>query len=181
MKKNTSKLHKICVDANVIIESHRVKIWDEVLENFNLITSELVFEEPHFYYNENREQIFYDLNRSSFENIYNLSIDEIKILDKVFDRLQLDSLENPDKEILTLYSLEKCGDYKLCTSDGAVIQSMCLIGKSELLISLESVLNSIGLTQDLKYNFTVKFLKYHIKIGKERRITGDGLLNDILN
>lgn len=66
-------------------------------------------------------------------------------------------------------------EHLFCSSDAAAIQALAMLGYSELGISLEEVLQKVGLQKQLPVQFTKAFFRRNLTIGQQRRITGQDL------
>ena len=171
-----SKKLKLILDANAIIELFTLEIWDQFIELVDVTTSDSILNEVDFYKTKHGEIIPIDKQRLNRIVINNPEIEDLRNIVELFDDFFLQSIHEGERGIISFLNANKYeDDYKLCAGDGVVIKCLALLDMSERGISLESVLNQIGLTKHLRGHFRDQFFRDCLKIGVRERIQGVNL------
>jgi len=169
------KFQFLLLDAGPIIKLFELGIWDEFLEKCDVSISQTVADEAKW-----TSQKFEDV-RIDLE----LYKDKVKIFDTDLPLAKsfIDRFNEPYKAIIhagekeTLAFLCNSSEqYLLCSADKAVYQVLGLLGKAEQSISLEEILDQIGLSQrNLGRQYTKKFRVIWIQKGQIDSIQDRGL------
>jgi hypothetical protein len=93
-----------------------------------------------------------------------------------FDRGFIEGLHPGELEALALLLAGNLDDHLFCTSDGIAIQAAVMLGLRDFLISLEKILQKLGLQKPLDYKYREDFQKKHLKIGGENLVRGFGVI-----
>ena len=80
-----------------------------------------------------------------------------------------------EAETLT-FLMSSSEDFLMCTADGPVFSVLGFMNKAERGISLEEVLNKIGLARPLEWQFTKKFREKYTRVGQVDATQGQGLV-----
>jgi hypothetical protein len=78
------------------------------------------------------------------------------------------AVHSGEKEALAFVFCHQSEDYYFCTGDAAALQALAVVGMKDKGISLEKLLNDIGLPKTLKHQFTENYFKTWIKKGSVR-------------
>jgi len=82
----------------------------------------------------------------------------------------------PGERETLAFLCDSAEDWLLCSGDGAVFRVLSLLGKSQQGISLEEILQQIGLCKgNLGWEFSKKFREKHARIGQADSIQGRGI------
>ena len=106
--------------------------------------------------------------------------EQISSLMEDFDRNFIEGLHEGEAEALALVKAGNVGEALYCTGDAIAIQALAMLGHSESGISMESLLKQFGLQKRLAGQFTEKFFRSHLEIGRENRVTGQGLRHSVV-
>jgi len=172
----------VLLDANIIIESHKVGVWEKLIDRVEIVVSSIVaYKESHFY-SEEDGGIPEPINLKRL--IQNGKIKEISAtpeemagFSNYFDRVFVFGLDDGEIESLALIKSGKLKNTLFCSSDGPAIQALAMIGHSNAGISMETLLKKTGLQKGLEYQFCDEFFKKHITKGSENFIQGVGIAN----
>jgi hypothetical protein len=172
----------VLLDANIIIESHKVGVWEKLIDRVKIVVSSIVaYKESHFYSKEeggipepiNLKRLIQD----GKINEISASPEEVADFLNYFDRVFLFGLDDGEIESLSLIKSGKLQDTLFCSSDGPAIQALAMIGHSNVGISMETLFKKTGLQKGLEYQFGDEFFKKHIAKGSENYIQRVGIAN----
>jgi len=104
--------------------------------------------------------------------IIDVDLSKVKTFQDQFDRLYRAIIHPGEKETLA-FLLDASEHWKVCSSDGAVFRVLGLLGRAEQGTSLEEVLIQIGLSRELKRQYTKKFRERYTRMGQIDSIQGD--------
>lgn len=173
-------LRLLLLDACVVIECYEVKVWERLVTKSEIVIPSTVINEAQYFRSSNIQSIpqSIDLQRLVGEEIIkeaSATIQEIAKLKGCFDCAFINDIDPGEIEALALLQIKYCNTHKFCTGDGNAIKAAAMLGLSSSIISLEEILNSLGLTKKLKKEYRKEFCKRHLKIGNQNLITGFGL------
>lgn len=150
----------ILCDTCVIIEAFRLGIWDALINGYTIIVSQTVVEETMWYLSDSGSRI--SINLKSY-----ISNGKIQVIDPTSGDLgsflsrhkfKPDYLERMDPgELSLLCFLDKTQDDIICSGDEIVFRVLGKLRCSDKGISLEELLQNIGLTKKIRIQFTKKF------------------------
>ncbi|MBW2643976.1 MAG: hypothetical protein JRC89_11580 [Deltaproteobacteria bacterium] len=163
------------LDANIVIESHKVGIWEKLIDRVEIVVSSIVAHKESHFYSEKEGGIPEPINLKRLiqdGKIKEISASPEEMADflNYFDRVFVFGLDNGEIESLALIKSGKLKDTLFCSSDGPAIQALAMIGHSNAGISME-------LQKGLEYQFGDEFFKKHIAKGSENVIQGVGIAN----
>ena len=162
------KFPLLLLDAGPIIKLFELNLWDKFLQACDVTVSRTVVPELKWASQE-MEDIRIDMA------IYE---DKIRIIDRdvtvvrsfysTLSPLYKDLIEPDDGEVATLeFLLSSSEEWFLCSADGPVFRLMGFLGRGDQGISLEEVLDKIGLKQStLEWPYTKKFRLERTQQGK---------------
>lgn len=172
----------VLLDANIIIESHKVGVWEKLIEKVAIVVSSIVaHKESHFYSKEeggipepiNLKRLILD---GKIKEI-SATPEEMADFSNYFDRVFLFGLDDGEIESLSLIKSGKLQDTLFCSSDGPAIQALSMIGHSDSGISMEILLQKTGLHKGLEHQFCNEFFKKHTTKGSKNYIQRVGIAN----
>lgn len=185
MTAKVTKLKCVLLDADVIIEAHKLGIWQQLTKRLQLVVPSIVIHDEALFFSQT--------SRGPRENIrLQTLVEEGKIIElsatyaelvsiyTIFDRVFIETLHPGETEALALLKAKKVGAASFCTGDGHAIQALAMIGMSECGISMETLLVSIGLKRKLQRQFTEASFRLNRREGREKRITREGLAHSSL-
>jgi hypothetical protein len=106
--------------------------------------------------------------------VISVSSGEIAAFRARFDPLYVQKLDDGETESLC-FCLEQGEPYRLCSADAIVFKVLSLMDRSEQGVSLEEVLDAIGLSRALSRQFTKAFREQYRSRGLEDRLANMGL------
>jgi len=169
------KFQFLLLDAGPIIKLFELSIWDEFLERCDVSISQTVANEAKWASQE-FEDVRIDLEAYKDKiNIFDIDPSLAKsFLDK-FNKLYKAIIHAGEKETLA-FLCDSSEKWLLCSGDKAVYQVLGLLGKYEQSISLEEILDQIGMSKsNFGWQYTKKFREIWIRKGQTDSIQNKGL------
>lgn len=169
------KFQFLLLDAGPIIKLFQLGIWDELTKRCDITISRTVMEEAKW---ASRDFEDIKINLEPYEQmqkiqVIDLSPAQVKLFSDQFDNKYKADIHAGEKEILAFLN-NSTKDWKLCSSDGAVYRVLGLLGKANQGISLEELLNQLGLSKKLERQYTKTFREYFTHLGQKDSIQGQG-------
>lgn len=156
----------LILDADVVIELHRIGIWDKfILKNKVYLAYTVIKREAQFYIKKG-ERKYFDLKKDIRENkIFKFccSAEDIKIIQDKLDPISGPDIHEGELEAIAFLMMHEIEDKKFCICDKAVFRALIALGIEEVAISLEEVLKQCGLGRQLIYQFSYKRFKECMK------------------
>lgn len=176
----TTKPRFLLLDANIVIKAHELEIWTPLCNAFEIaVPSIIVRDEAHLYFQKESDQGFpISLPQQVEEGTikeWEANGAEIAGLLANFDSLFQQIIDSGEAEALACLIARPDEDLGFCTADGPAIKALAMIGMASRGLSFEAALKVSGLSRRLPPHFTDVFFQKHLGIGKQNRITGEGL------
>lgn len=183
MTAKTTRPRCVLLDANIVIEAHRINVWEELKCRYELlIPSIVVIDEVKYFHSSKRGiksiRLGEQISRSEVLQL-TATAEEFGELYKIFDSVFVQTLDAGESEALALLYANKAPEAYFCTGDAPAIKALAMLGLSHQGISMESLINKHDLVKRLGIQFTEDFFKRQIKNGQIARITGEGLINPL--
>ncbi len=166
----------ICVllDANIIIELYEHTVWELLQHHVTIVIPSVVRAEAKHTPNYLPIDLGSDLHAHHITERA-ASASDIAQLSSQFDRLFLERIDAGEAEALALLYTRQLPDHLFCTGDGPAIKALAMLDMSDSGISLEDLLNRVGLGRRVRRQFSEKFYRERLAEGVQNRITGVGL------
>jgi len=166
----------LLLDADVIIDLHKLGLWDQITKNHQInIPSIILHKEVYFY--EDDIGIRHNINLAEeigvTINELSCSAEEFLLFKEKFDRVFQEEIHDGEKEALIL--LQKQEDLFLCTCDHAAIKALGLLDLSIQGLSFENLLRKSSINKKLEYKHTDKRFKKYLNEGSIMKIQGRGI------
>lgn len=171
------KLKSLLLDANTIIELHRLRLWDEVTAKWCVLLAETVVGEAQFYFDDERVRYEIDLQPYIDEgkvSVFELTPSEVQGFRGKFGPIYLEQIDPGETETLA-YLLKGQDSGQVCSADKIVYRVLGNAGRSENGISLEEVLKQMGFGRSLDRPFTKAYREEWTKKGFAEHLGGRGL------
>lgn len=171
------KFRLLLLDANVVIEISRHCLWDRVVLQCEVHLSRTVVSEAQFYLNANGERCEIDLTHhieAGSITVFDVVSSDVAALRGRFDPTYFEKLDPGETESLG-YLLKQSGECHICSSDKIVYRVLGNLKCSEHGVSLEEILNQIGLGRRLARQFTKNYRDEWTQKGFQDGLGGIGL------
>ncbi|MFC1635548.1 hypothetical protein ACFL5Z_11960 [Planctomycetota bacterium] len=149
----------LLLDAGPIIKLFSLGIWDNFIKYCDVTVSRTIADHETLYTEDGEKQI--DLRpykEKGLIQILDLEASVVKDFHDTFDRLYKVDIHPGEKETLA-FLCNSSENWIVCSGDGAVFRVIGLLGRTDQGISLEEILQRIGLSVSgqLEWQYTKKF------------------------
>jgi hypothetical protein len=169
------------LDAGPIIELHKLGRWNDVLDRAEIIVPRVIAESEAKYWirEDNSTRAINTLSDAEAGRLTVLDCEEIELRRtlELFDQVTQQSVDPGELHALTL--LRRWQDEPrpaFCSGDRMAVVSLCLLGFSESAVSVEELLSAVGLSAELKRQFTSTAMSAWIEEGRRRFVQRSGLV-----
>lgn len=166
------------LDADVIVFANEYGVWGQLKASYDIHVPATVIDEAKFFEsNDTRKRI--DLKAEEKAGQIKRSESTAIDIQETFENFEatfLAALQDGEKEGITILREKSESGMVFCTGDTAAIQAVGMIGLGDACISFEKMLEFAGtpkLIRPLLPSLTEKSHCFHLKRGKERRVTGE--------
>ena len=176
------KLRFLLLDANVVIQLFELNLWAVVVEKCEIMLSRIVIDQEARFFRKQPDGSEQPIDLS--EDIaagriqpFDVTPTQVGIFVGQFTDEYLAKLDPGETESLCYISI--CTDpCVVCSADAIVFRVLGCLNRSELGISLEEVLNQIGRSARLPYQYSKDYRIQFTKQGQMEQIQGRALKSD---
>ncbi|MCC6427283.1 MAG: type II toxin-antitoxin system VapC family toxin [Phycisphaerales bacterium] len=164
----------VLLDTNVVLRLFELGIWQAVTQKYQVILAQTVIDEAQFYMRDGeRHEIDWALVLASgVVDVRSAPVRDIQNFCGRFDPNYLEKLDPGEAESLTLMQGE--AQASICSADKIVWRVLGNTGQAERSISLEELLQQIGLSKALPDRFSKRFREQWTRCGGTECIMGLG-------
>ena len=173
------KFQFLLLDAGPIIKLFELGIWDRFIEKCNVTVSRTVAEKEVVFAGKGDDKEYIDFGLASYEEkgLIKIIDVELSVVSAFYDKFNLwykAYIDDGEKETLAfLFNSSEQG--LVCSADHVVFRVLAILGKAEQGVSLEEILNKIGLSRELEWKYTKKFREHYTRMGQMDSIQSQGL------
>jgi hypothetical protein len=170
----------LLLDAGPIIKLFELGIWDKFIQKCDVTISRTVAEDEVVFAGKEYDKEYIDFGLKTWEGkglikIFEAEPSDVKVFYETHSLKGKYRIDPGEEEALTfLYKHSK--DWKLCSADGPVFSVLGFLAKTEQGISLEEVLQAVGLSRELEWRYTKRFREKYTRMGQVDSIQDRGLL-----
>jgi len=171
------KFQFLLLDAGPIIKMFSLGIWDNFIKHCDVTISRIIAEDQALYTEDGTKQI----NLKPYEEqklikILDVDICTVKKFEDMFDPSYKPEIHDGEKETLA-FLYQSSQEWIACSSDHVVFKILGRLGKADQGISLQEILQNIGLCpSQLEFWYTKEFCEKWTHKGQEDFIQNKGLL-----
>lgn len=175
------KLKSLILDAGVIIRLHELGIWDRVRDQCDVHLSRIVAEKEVLFEVDDEGGYGDDIElgpdiRDGKVQVFDVTISELKSFRDQFDPLYLGELDDGEAESLA-YMMQQTEGFLISSGDAIVYRVLGNLSRSDQGLSLEEILQKIGLGRKLEWAFSQAFREKYTGDGETDMIQGRGRKN----
>jgi hypothetical protein len=143
-------LNIVLLDADIIIDLHRLNLWNSLTRNNKIHVSSIICREAYYYEDPAGTRHMIDLSKEAGKNFIEISatIEQLFMITKEFEGLYEIDLHSGEKEALAILSTKK--EMLFCTCDKAAMKALGFLGISHQGISFEKLLDRNGIKKKLE-------------------------------
>jgi hypothetical protein len=173
------KLKLLILDAGIVIRLHELEIWQKLLVQCDVHLSKIVAEKEVLFQPGDAGGYGEDINLvpDIFDgkiHVFEVAVSDLKAFRDQFDPLYLGDLDDGEAESLA-FMMKQSADYLISSADAIVYRVLGNLGREEQGISLEEVLQKIGLGRSLGWPYSKGFREKYTKDGKTDMTRGRGM------
>jgi hypothetical protein len=166
----------------VVITLHQLGIWRQVVARCDLHVSRVVAEVESLFHrdpSEDHGEYGQDIDiqadvASGTVSVFDVTIGDVERFRQTFDDSYAAGIHDGEAESLAYLFANPQKDWLISSGDAIVFKVLGNCGCGEQGISLEEILNRLGLTKQLEWQYTKQFSEKYTKIGQHDRIQGRG-------
>ena len=171
------KFRLLLLDANIVIELFRQGIWDQLIRTCDVHLARTVAEvEAHFYMDQDGERRDFDLREYAQDAriaVFDVAPSDVARFCARFGPSYMESLDPGEAESLAY--LATCSETCLiCSADKIVYRVLGNLNRGSQGISLEELLQQVGLGRSLSPAFSKSYRERWTQQGSQERIQGLG-------
>ena len=164
MRQKSASPLLLLLDADVVIETHRLDVWEALINRSRVACSATVVRDEVLFYRRDQSSVPTSLNLQGLVaagriTMLEATTDDLCQLAAIVTHDVLEGLHAGESEALALLLGGKAKDHLFCSGDRAALRTLALLGLSQYGTSLEKVLQSLGLTKRLPENLTERFFR----------------------
>ena len=175
---SAKKFSLLLLDANVVIRLFELGIWDRILDACDVHLTRIVAEkEADFFVDGSEVRRPIDLGPSEQDGritVHEIPASKVAEFRSRFTDPILDRLDDGETESLALL-VESDKRFLICSSDAIVFRVLGALCIGEQGLSLEEILQRIGLNRKLKWQFSKAFRLRFTNQGFDEGIRGFGV------
>ena len=172
-----SRLTLLILDANVVIHLHEFGLWSRLIAACDVHLPRTVVGEADYYEQDGEKRVI-DLRPEIDQRriqIFDVPLPDIIAFRNRFDPLYVDGLDPGESEALA-YLCNRADTFKISSGDAIVYRVLGRLNRSDQGISLEEILQSIGLQRNqLPWSCRRAFRLKYTTEGEVDAIQGTGL------
>jgi hypothetical protein len=175
------KFRLLLLDANIVIEIARHGVWDQFVARCDVHLARTVIDEAQFFVDVNgdRQQIdLAPLINAKTITVFDLAPSELTGLRAKFDPVYFEKLDAGETESLG-YLLKQADECQICSADKIVYRVLGNLRRAEQGVSLEEVLNLIGLGRKLGREFSKAYRDEWTQKGFREGLGGIGAIGKL--
>lgn len=152
------KFKLLLLDANVVIELWRLSLWEKVVDQCDVHLARTVVGEARFFEDDDgRHEIDLTADEAARRiTVFELHPSEIRDFLSKFDPLYIQRLDPGEAESLG-FLFRQSDECHICSADAIVFRVLGNFNRSGQGVSLEEILEKIGLGRKLRKQFTRSF------------------------
>jgi len=172
------KFQFLLLDAGPIIKLFELDIWDEFIKRCDVTMSKIVADEAKW---ASREFQDISIDIEPYEQQGKVKVIDLEpaIVKSFYEKFNLRykaGIHDGEKETLA-FLYDSPENWSVCSADGAVFMVLGFLGRGDQGISLQEILQKIGLSQSgLEWEYTKKFREKYTRMGQVDSIQDKGLL-----
>lgn len=173
------KFKLLLLDANVVIQAFKLGLWAKLIERCDVWLAATVVQEAAFFTTEDGTSHTIDLSQDLAENRvskFELTPSELSEFRSSFDPSYFEKLDDGETESLA-HLINSTERFLICSADKIVYRILGNLNRSEQGISLEEILQQVGLGVALPRPFTKSYRKECTARGFEEGLGGIGHKN----
>ena len=174
-----ARLQLLLFDAGIVIGLHELGLWDKVAELCDITLTRTVADDEVVYWeDENGGRNSIDIQtdiKSGRIKCVDVPLNQVEAFKQRFDTSYYDRLDPGEAESLA-FMLDSDEEWVISSADAIVFKVLGRLALGEHGISLEEILQKIGLTKPLHWKYSKGFRVKYTKEGEQDSVMDTGLV-----
>lgn len=172
------KLKLLILDAGVVIRLHELGIWNQVRDLCDVHLSRIVVEVEVLFQPADQGEYGEDIDLSpdittGRVTVFDVTVSELKSFLGQFDAIYLGDLDDGEAESLAFLT-KQSDEFVISSGDAIVYRVLGNLGRRDQGLSLEEILQKIGLGRKLDWPYSKAFREKYTSQGELDMIQGKG-------
>jgi hypothetical protein len=172
------KFKLLLLDTNVVLQLLKSRQWAAVLARCEILLARTVLEEELVFYEDERgEKVYIDLQEdvtAGRVTVVEAAAARVAAFLALFKPLYLGDLDPGEAESLA-YLVDAKEPHLICSADKIVFRVLGALGRAEQGLSLETVLQKVGLSTKLSREFSEEYRRQWTQKGEQEGFQGQAL------
>jgi hypothetical protein len=171
------KFQFLLLDTGSIVKLFQLDIWDEFIAKCDVTITRTVADEAK-YASLEFEDIRIDLESNENQGLISVIDVDIQVVKNFYDKFDLlyKAIIDPGEKETLAFLYNSSEDWFVCAADKAVFRVLGLLGLGNKGVSLEEILEEVGLQRNMRLQYTKNFREKWTQIGQVDSIQERGLL-----
>lgn len=165
------KFRLLLLDANVVIEAFRMGIWDQLVDRCDIhLARTVVDKEAHFYEDDSGDRHHFDLREYEAKGtitVFDVQFAEVDAFRKLFGPVYFEKLDQGEAESMAFLFAHPSQEWLICSADKIVYRVLGSTRRGDQGISLEEILQQIGLGRPVDRMFSHNYREQWTRKGFE--------------
>ena len=173
------KFQFLLLDAGPIIKLFELSLWEKFIERRDVTIARTVVEEAvHTGQRGSLGYIDFPFEKAAEQGRIKIIDMDLRAIQSLLrdSTIEIKYAIDPGEAETFTFLMSSSEDFLMCTADGPVFSVLGFMNKVEKGISLEEVLNKIGLARPLEWQFTKKFREKYTRKGQVDATQSQGLV-----
>lgn len=182
MSPNMPRLKLLLLDACIVIGLHELGVWDTLISQCDITLTRTVADDEVVLWEDESggrqyidRQKFQDDIKAGRINCIDVPLSMIEAFKEKFDLSYLDRLDAGEAESLAFLCASK-EEWLISSADIIVFKVLGRLGLVERGVSLEEILDKVGLSRRVDWKYSKAFRVKYTKQGQQDSITGPDLI-----
>lgn len=151
----------VLLDAGAVIHAHKCGAWSQLCQQYDVVIPAIVIGEAAFFVDQDGRRVPIDVGpdvTSGRVTKYAAPASDVALTLKRLPTQLVARIHDGEIEALTYLCVEGTADTAFVSADGGAIEATVVLGVSDVAMSLQQILQSIGLTKNLPKEHTEEFV-----------------------
>lgn len=167
------------LDACIVIDAYSLGVWKDLVAAAQVVAPSIVIHNEAQFYESERGAVPTEIDLSRLLGCGMIeeeaaSTSEMRAVLAYFDRSTREGLDPGEIEALAIIERVPDGTISFCTADRLAVEALAMLGHSECGVSMEAMLDSVGLHRELPVRCTERRFRQYIEYGRTLRLQGKG-------
>ena len=162
------KSRYVILDANVVIDAHRLGFWTALVTQYKISITETILNEVQFYEDDAGEKHAIDLRASAQSGAIDVLAASLAELEAVQSKITVEFAKSVDRgelEAIAVLASGRCEDHRFCTADGVAIKLLAVLDFGAYGVPVNKLLEPIGYHKPVPHQYGEKYFNTKLAEG----------------